>query len=184
MGSEPIPWGIGPDRLLFPRLMCLREGVLLNRYSGMLPLNSFESRENHRRFLMLCSNRGGIWPERMLSVRRRNSSLVRFPMVLGMVSERPFPRRSRNLSRRSLPISAGMCPATPILVRLSMVRKERLSRCWLSAPWRGTSTNHRAVTRCRWWLHETPTHRQKDTLDVQLPVRIPRGSESSDLKAK
>ncbi|RCV36946.1 hypothetical protein SETIT_8G022700v2 [Setaria italica] len=132
---------------------------------------------------MLCSNRGGICPERVLLLRRRNSRLLRFPMVLGMAPERSFPYRSRTLSRRSLPISAGMSPATPILVRLSMLRKERLPRCWLSAPWRGTSTNRRAVTRGRWWLHETPTHRQKDTLDVQLPARIPRGSESSDLKA-
>jgi len=104
-------------------------------------------------------------------------------MELGMGPDSLLPGRKRTLSRCSLPISAGMEPSRLVFVRFSRERKERLSRCGVRAPWRGPFGNDRAVTRCRRQLHETPTHRHKDTLVAQQLARIPSGSESSRLKA-
>ncbi|BAF19278.1 Os06g0271900 [Oryza sativa Japonica Group] len=42
----------------------------------------------------------------------------------------------------------------------------------------------RAVTRCRWRLHETPTHWQNGVPAVQLPARMLSGSEKCTFKAR
>ncbi|KAB8102068.1 hypothetical protein EE612_033285 [Oryza sativa] len=42
----------------------------------------------------------------------------------------------------------------------------------------------RAVTRCRWRLHQTPTHWQNGVPAVQLPARMLSGSEKCAFKAR
>lgn len=100
-----------------------------------------------------------------------------------MVPDSRFSARTKYLRRRRRERSSGMAPTRLAFMRFRVERKERLPRWGLSSPWRGTSDNCRATTRCRRRLHETPIQRQKETLEVQLLARTPRGSKSRPLKA-
>jgi hypothetical protein len=97
MERDAMARGIGPDRLLFPKLMDDKKGVVLNKNGGIWPVKSFPSRSIFLR-LCICSNiPSGIWPESLFKARSRSSSLVRFPKAEGMAFDRLFPIRPRDL---------------------------------------------------------------------------------------
>jgi hypothetical protein len=126
MERDAMARGIGPGRLLFPKLMDDKKGVVLNKNGGIWPVKSFPSRSIFLR-LCICSNiPSGIWPESLFKARSRSSSLVRFPKAEGMAFDRLFPIRPRDLRRCSLPSSTGIDPVRFVLSRLRTERKERL----------------------------------------------------------
>jgi len=120
---------------------------------------------------------------KLLPARSSNSSLVRLARVWGMVPDILLFGRIRVRSRRRVPNSLGRGPTRLVFLSAKLERKERLPSCGVMLPWSGTWLNSRPVTRCPWRLHETPTHKQKDSVAVQLLARMPRGSLSCALKA-
>ena len=91
--------------------------------------------------------------------------------------------RIRVRSRRRVPNSLGRGPTRLVFLSAKLERKERLPSCGAMLPWSGTWLNSRPVTRCPRRLQETPTHKQKDSVAVQLLARMPRGSLSCALNA-
>jgi hypothetical protein len=91
MDRDAMEWGIGPDRLLFPNQMYVKEGVLLNKFGGIWPIKLFLPREIFLRLCICMIISGGIWPDNWFEARFSNSSLVRFPRAAGMSLDRLFP---------------------------------------------------------------------------------------------